>query len=273
MVLICEFCGKNSATKYTLKRHQQSKFCLKHQNIVVVRKPTLYCDDCNKEISTKGYLKKHQENCVEYVRRTLTEEYEPQLFGLEMELETARAELDEAHKKIKELESRPTTIHYTDKRRTTYNTLNYIQANFKPITQKLLDNHAETITHNDLIGGGEDMARFALSNPDINIVCTDYARRICKYLDDEKIVTDHHVREFAQKFFQSVYPRSYEIIEEYIQERKDEGLLSSEDEVKYNNLQRAIRRASQGGKTELHPAFAKTICANTKKQNLLTNTA
>ena len=98
MTVQCSHCGKTSSNKYTLKRHQQTKVCLRAQN-----KEDEYqgcpCSDCGMTISRKDNLVSHQKICVPYNIRITREEY----FEFEEELETLRAEKKELQAENKEL--------------------------------------------------------------------------------------------------------------------------------------------------------------------------
>lgn len=243
--------------KYKLQKHIE--VCPKY--LIRVTKKEYECKLEKLEIECDCKIEKLEIEC-ECKLEKLEMHYESRLLELEIEIEKLKSEL-------KELKSKPATINYIDNK--TYNIVNnYIENNFTPITQELLDEHAKTMTIKDVLSV-ESLAKFALSNAYINIICTDYARRICKYLksNPQRVFTDNHLREFAHKFFKAIYPKAWEMISDFLVQREERNCLLHEDRAKYQDLQLNIKKASLGIQTEIHPEFIRIICAKTRKQNMI----
>lgn len=60
---VCEFCGKEFYSKYTLKKHQQTaKSCVQLKPLL---QECFQCDGCHKELHSKTRFEEHLKNCKE----------------------------------------------------------------------------------------------------------------------------------------------------------------------------------------------------------------
>ena len=264
MPLICEFCGKTSIDHYKLKRHQQTKACLRAQDKLDEHQG-YPCLDCGAIISSKYKLPTHLKICVLYNTRITEERIREEYFDMEEENETLRAEKEEFQARIIQLEAtlaaKPTI---TINQKNTYNTL--IQADFTPITQKLLDDQAKTISKHDVLSGGIGVARHTMKEHECNILCTDLARQKLLYKHcKNRIYTDPKGKKLSQMSFAAVKPIAAKIFQEILLD--PESSMPRELQEVYAEMNSQYSKAANGEESTLHPPFIDEVVARTLKQN------
>lgn len=197
--LTCQYCNTVVTDKYSLARHQKSKKCLSIQG--AVNTESFKCSECDFSVNRKYLYKKHIASCVPYIEATLSEEYEGRIF----ELEDKNAE---QAKRIKELEeklyAKPTIIQN-----------NNFLINAQPLTAEHLESFTRHLNYEDHLGrGAQGLLEYAINYPlKDNISCTDIARRILCYLDENgKLMKDRGGKTIVTKFFQSIRPAALAIL-------------------------------------------------------------
>jgi hypothetical protein len=92
---LCEKCGKNFASKQSLKIHSQTSNCLKQKD-----KITKNCEFCNKIFSSKQMLQYHYTSCTEKKLYLLRIEYDEKIKKLTTEVELSLKMNETLHKAL-----------------------------------------------------------------------------------------------------------------------------------------------------------------------------
>ena len=282
-MVLCTYCNKNYKNDKGLLVHQKRPSCLKNKESTV--EPVLYeCKYCGKCSSNKQALQYHLKICkvkiiiketeLEKAHREIKEKdlllMEKNLLLIEKNLIIKQNInlINTLNIEIKELVYRPIIINNT----TNINIDKYIQANFIPITNKLLESNIPNLTLNHVLGKGEGFGKYALEYPlqGNTLLCTDISRRIGKYLnDEEKLQKDLELKAFSARFFGCIFESSKQCLDKYIKrcnfDLSDEAQFKSQNDLV--QIICNVRKEANGNFSDLRLPFLKTICSAKIKDN------
>jgi hypothetical protein len=208
----CEFCKNNFRNKTILKTHQKTaKYCLKLQGVKTVK--CFSCKICKSISSSKYNLQRHMMshtdsevemfNSKEELEQQFkdfdtkckaeieninikyngeVENFKNQLLYQQDIIQDLKKQVESLQRSLERVASKPNVV-------TNNNTLNI--GNFKPITQQLITDEATKLTIEDISEpDGIGYARFVEDICRDKLTCTDYARSILKWKNEEDIVND-----------------------------------------------------------------------------------
>ena len=229
----CEFCNNNFGNKHVLKTHQKTaKYCLKLQGVSILKK--FSCNICKIEFSTKFILQRHMDthtdsemDMFEYNKllekqiidnksdhnfeiseyKIEVENWKNQLLYSQDIISKLEKQITELQRSLERVASKPTNVV------TTNNTLNI--GNFQPITQQMIAAEATKLTLEDISEpDGIGYARFAEEICKDKLACTDYARSILKWKNEEDVVNDPKGEKLWRLFCTAVCSRNEELVKE-----------------------------------------------------------
>lgn len=201
---ICEFCGKEFYSKYTLKTHQQTaKACVQLKPLV---QECFECDGCRKQLHSKSRFDEHVKNCKEQ-KDILIEKLREELAAKTSKIELLEKEVCDMGTKNSRLE---TKIEFLEKQVTdkdeyikTISALIQKPKNQKPELEILntnavyIDNCVIPSISADVIRGGyrhivKCIVENYLKNPfgDVIYKCIDPSRKKFQYRSDSGVETD-----------------------------------------------------------------------------------
>ena len=170
------------------------------------------CTACDKILSSKQRLNTHQEKCEKYKKCAEENNY----INL---LEEKTMIIEELEERIKALEDQ---IKKTEPKKVCVNI-----------------SVADKLTLNDVASGPSFLAKFAVEHAFDSLVCTDYARRLFNYKNEEGVIMkDPLVTNLGKKFFQSIAYRAETLLNDEIKRLNEND---NDDELCIDLLRQKIR--------------------------------
>lgn len=226
----CDFCNKVLSTKNNLSRHLST--CRIKKKKESGDDDVCCCENCNKTILKKN-LKRHLSSCKDYI--TVLREENTALNEKVKCLQEQNDKLSEQNNKLTEqmfqLANKPTTTNNKQIVKKQINLINKLAP--YDISEQLVQQIAEReYTEDDFKQGPARLASFVASkiatNPEgkKKIVCTDYARRRFKHLNDDNsdVVEDigaNHLCTTIAKPMKQVISTTYDKIKEELVDAVD----------------------------------------------------
>jgi uncharacterized C2H2 Zn-finger protein len=244
----CEFCHQFYSSKSNLLAHQKrTKKCLSLQNKDF--KELFECQKCSKVLTSKKNYNEHISKCsntMEQKYNELETKYTIIKEKLKLKDETikriqedAQKQIDSLQSQIKELQEKLTSIAEIGAKKHTYNVNNNIVNQLVPydLNKQLISSTVnEHFSESHLCEEENGIANFAVNNllkdkdGNYKMVCTDVARKIFIYKDDEgNIYKDVNADGFLEMYIPAVTKKSYAMIstkEEYEMLKLSECLVS-----------------------------------------------
>ena len=269
----CEFCSNTFSSKYIVKQHQlNAKYCLLLQgkNATVI----FPCYICNLEFSTK-------QNCQRHISKHTTLEIE-QFEYIQNIKKTLEEENKELKLKIRELESKISTDNdiilkleaniqrleralerVALKPTNTHNTVNI--NNFIPLTNNLMLQNASKLTEKHMLEqDGEGYAKLAEDICKGNITCSDYARSILKWKNEDDMVTDPKGNKLWKLFCSGIRERNDEVFNELMPKVQLKMSLDPEkgfeEATRMADYRRDIRDGADGETSDLQRIVIERLC-------------
>jgi hypothetical protein len=274
----CEYCKNNFASASNLKLHQsKAKYCLKIQGKNI--SGSFSCKLCNKKFSRKHHLIDHiethnEEETILYIEnQTLLKtirELQSRLLETITLLDTRQDIIQDLKKQVESLQrslervaSKPNVVTTT-----TNNTLNI--CNFQPITQQLITDEAIKLTIEDISDpDGIGYARFVEDICRDKLACTDYARSILKWKNEEDIVNDPKGEKLWKLLCKALCLRNEELFREITNIIQVEEVQDTEEFmtrlVHHADHLSAVQGGKRGESSELQRVVVEHLCRIFKK--------
>jgi hypothetical protein len=268
----CEYCKNTFKTASNLKLHQnKAKYCLKIQGKDSIQ--TFVCILCNKKFSRKHHLDSHQNTHNEdevaiYNRNKKIEEENKELklqnlFQQDI-IQDLKKQVESLQRSLERVASKPSVVTTT----TTNNTLNI--GNFKPITQQLITDEANKLTIEDISEpDGIGYARFVEDICRDKLACTDYARSILKWKNEEDVVNDPKGEKLWKLLCKAMCLRNEELFREITNIIQVEEVQDTEEFmtrlVHHADHLSAVQGGKRGESSELQRVVVEHLCRIFKK--------
>jgi len=281
----CEHCMHVFNSRNSLLAHQRrARYCLELQG--QTNDDMFECDYCPRKFTLKQHLTTHILSCKERKKtddkekdilivklrdeiKQLTShtiKLESDLKVYETELKVYKEQAERATACIETIAQQPKSI--SNNKNNVVNT--YIEK-LEILSTDSMKTHLPNLTLEHVNNGPKGYATFALEGPfKDKVVCTDISRKILKYRDENKLIqTDQGGIALGKKFFQTVQPRSIEILMKEQEEISNNTEIDAEDRLaKMMEIAKeiiSIKSISRGDKEgeEYREDFTKYVSSGT----------
>jgi len=277
----CEHCMHVFNSRNSLLAHQRrARYCLDLQG--KTNDDMLECDHCTKKFTLLQNLETHILSCkvrkkaedkekdILIVKlRDENKEQRCEITKLESELKVYKVYKEQAERAtacIETIAQQPKTV--SNNKNNITNT--YIEK-LEILSTDSMKTHLPNLTLEHVNNGPKGYATFALEGPfKDKVVCTDISRKILKYRDENKLIqTDQGGIALGKKFFQTVQPRSIEILMKEQEEISNNTEIDAEDRLaKMMEIAKeiiSIKSISRGDKEgeEYREDFTKYVSSGT----------
>jgi hypothetical protein len=259
----CIYCENTFKNKVVLKTHQtKTKYCLVLQGKTAER--IFQCGVCAREFTTKVSFDRHKGTHTDSeflcVRRNTELEYEvarlqEQLLAKDDLVSNLKDNVQRLERALERVASKPST--------STTNNLNI--NNFTPLTNALMSQQAPRLTGEHMLEeDGEGYARLVTDICKGNVMCSDYARSILKWKNENDTVTDPKGHKLWKLFCTGIRERNDEVFKEI--QNKVQVKMSEDPDVGFAEAMRAsdnrrdIRYGADGEESELQRIVIERLC-------------
>ena len=268
--LHCEYCGYDSTTKASLKRHQtKTIYCLEIQQQIrdgvvqeeeSVNKKGRTIRDLEVELSCKDEKLKCKDEMIH---------------KLEIDIQDLRNQIkiliqNQQHVTLTAITKPSTSVKNTVK--------NCTIQNLTPLKEAEMREQIQYLTMDHLKAGAEGYAKYAMEYPLKNkITCTDMSRKKLAWKDcDDNIIYDNEGSKLAEKFFRILKERNFQLFREIINELGDraDAAYKREDQAEADAIteltdkictwRTQARDAGYGKENDLKNEFIKYLCIASK---------
>jgi hypothetical protein len=269
----CEFCKNIFGNKHNLKTHQKTaKYCLKIQGKTSSK--IFSCKICDDNFTTKQHFQRHMNTHNDIDRKNykhiieleaenenLKNEFKNQLLYYQDIIFKQEKNIERLERVIERIASKP--VNVTTNTTNNTNTLNI--CNFQPITSELITQEAQKLTIENI--GDKDGIGYAMFAENIfkdKLACTDYARSVLKWKNEEDIICDPKGEKLWRLFCTAVCSHNEDMYKEIatrIELREGEDPVEFMNKiVAYTDNLSAVQGGKRGESSDLQRVVIEHLC-------------
>jgi chromosome condensin MukBEF complex kleisin-like MukF subunit len=245
------------------------------------------CEGCNSELSSRQVLDGHKSKCIDFIRKTIHDEYSKQITSQEKIISEMKSHIKELESKLENIAlkavARPTSVVNT-----TDNRIQQVINNLIPVTDDHLKEQSRFLTLEHIKQGAVGYANFACEHAlKDRVACTDISRRKIKYKNPEgQLVSDPEMMVMSKKLFTAISEKNKQLSDQYRGElinmmlakyqecgddMKDEETRELEKYIAEINkdmdnivsVYTQARDIAEGQKPDMYHEFVREVCSKT----------